>query len=495
MFINKLFFPTIVYVILAFSINIFAQDYLSQTDKDAFRLSERGILYDARSLGMGNALSIIGNTYSAMLFNPATLGLAEKFTVSSSVNLNLYHNNARFLSDSTEDTKTETVLNQFGLVYPVSKDSGDNNLVFALGYNQSNDFNRILKFSDFNSSNSSLIQDLTSFNNELMDSLYLSYPLFDPNNNYLGNETIINGNLLTQGSLLEEGGINWWSFGFSYEFASNVFFGGSANYAVGSYTSNREYYEIDEQNVYGDTVKTIPNSNNSPTGFEEFNLNDVVTWSYNGWDIRMGVLYKFFNFISIGGSVKLPTNYSIQEKHYFTGISKFTGGFEKVEELNVIDNNYNVQSPFEFIAGAMVNIWFIQGAVEASYIDYTQMKFTDGLDVRTEARLNKNIQEKYTQVINARAGLEFRLPFTGLSARAGFMYNMSPLQDAPTDYDKKYLTAGVGIRSGEGDFEFNLAYAHGWWDQISGEFGTRIPTISESITTDNIMISATLRFN
>jgi len=479
---------------LLFIINTFAQDYLSQTEEDAFRLSQTGLLYDARTMSMGNAASIISNTYTATLFNPATLGLAEKFTVNSAINLNLFSNNSTYINNQISDSKTETNFTQFGLVYPVSKDSGDHNLVFSLGYNQSNDFNKILKVKAFNSGNSSLIQDLTSYNSPITRELGLSYPVNDPDSGvFLGDKTIINGNLMQNGSVLEEGGINFWSAGAAYEFAGNVFFGVSANYAIGSYRSNREFTESDTENFYPDSVRTVP-GNPLTAGFESFYLNDVVDWDYNGWDVRFGALYKFFNFIAIGGAVKLPTKYHIIEKHFINGESDFASGWKSKLNQEMVQLDYSVESPYEFTAGAMVNLWIITAAAEATYIDYTQMKFTEGLNLPKIASLNKNIIEKYSQALNIKGGAEFRLPFTGISARAGFIYNMSPLANAPQEYDKKYLTAGLGISSGEGSLEFNLAYMYGWWDEPGSEFGNGIPTINQSIEVDNILASFTLRF-
>ena len=491
----KLLLSSLLLVILILNTSIYAQDYLSQTHEDAFRLSQPGIIYDARSLSMGNAYSIIGNTYTATLMNPATLGLAKKTTFSGSINLNLYYNEVKFLDDSLDSHKTETNFSQFGVVYPVAKDSGSKSLVFSLGFNKSNDFNRIVKFEAFNASNRTIINDLTANNSEITKSLQLSYPVLDSaSGEFLGDATVLNGNLNQKASVLDEGGINHWSFGFAYEFATNVFFGASANYAVGSYLSNREYFEVDTRNVYGNDVRTLQDSALT-AGFEEFYLNDVVEWAYNGWDIRFGFLYKFFNFIGIGGSVKIPTQYSISETHYFNGTSSFATGLINELDIPPIETKYGVTSPFEFTAGAAVNIWIVTATAEATYIDYTQMKFSGDMDVPTKAALNKDILERYTQIVNLRAGAEFRLPWTGLSARAGFIYNMSPLKDAPSDYDKKYLTAGVGISSGEGDFEMNLAGMLGWWDIPSEDFGGNIPTISQNIIDANILASFTLRFN
>jgi len=216
---NKLFLSFLLFGLLSLNINIFAQDYLSQTHSDAFRLSQPGIIYDARALSMGNAYSIIGNTYTATLMNPATLGLAKKTTFSGSINLNLYYNNVKFLDDSLDSHKTETSLSQFGVVYPVPKDSGSKNLVFSLGYNKSNDFNRIVQFEAFNSSSNTIINDLTNNNSDITRSLQLSYPVTDSaSGEFLGDATKLNGNLNQKASVLDEGSINHWSFGFAYEF-------------------------------------------------------------------------------------------------------------------------------------------------------------------------------------------------------------------------------------------------------------------------------------
>lgn len=49
------------------------------------------------------------------------------------------------------------------------------------------------------------------------------------------------------------------------------------------------------------------------------------------------------------------------------------------------------------------------------------MRFSGDIDPTITAAINKQILTKYTQVFNLRGGAEFRLPFTGLSARSGFM--------------------------------------------------------------------------
>ncbi len=470
-----------------------AQDYFKPNMGDALRVSISGQIYDARTLSMGNSNSVFNDTYTATLLNPATLGLARKFTVNTSVGANLYNNEAFFISDSLLSQRTETVLYQLGLVIPLTSDSASNNFAISFGYNRSKDFNRILKFSSFNSTNTSLIQDLTSANSYLPRELLLSYPEFDPGSNeYLGDRTIFNGNLNQSGYVLEEGGINHWSFGVAGELAYNIFFGASFNYNVGSYLRDGEFTESDSRDTYADSIRTIEN-NPLTAGFQSFYINDIKDWVFNGYDLRIGVLYKFFNFIGIGGSVKTPSVISITENHYFKGKSQFaTEYFAEVD--TVIENKFTIQSPYEFSVAADVNLWIITGTAEVTYIDYTQMKFSGDLPVPEQSALNKKIIDTYTQTFNLKIGAEFRMPFTGLSVRLGGMYIPYPVADSPTEFDRKFLTAGLGIRSGEGAMEFNVAYVYGFWDHVAEDYGSSIQPIRQSIISQNLLASLSLRF-
>ena len=160
----------------------------------------------------------------------------------------------------------------------------------------------------------------------------------------------------------------------------------------------------------------------------------------------------------------------------------------------MISNKFTIQSPYEFSVAADVNLWIITGTAEITYIDYTQMKFSGDLEVPEQSALNKKIIDTYTQTFNAKIGAEFRLPFTGLSARAGAMYIPYPVAESPTEFDRKFLTAGLGIRSGEGAMEFNVAYVYGWWDHVAEDYGSSIQPIRQSIISQNILASLSLRF-
>lgn len=478
-------------ILLILQSNLYPQGYFLQTPYDVYSFSKFGNLTDARAMGMGNAVSLLSDNYTAVVLNPAALGLSRRITINTTFGLNLYRNEATFLDSVSTSKKTETVLNQAGVVFPLSGDSASNNFVLAVGYNQSKNMNRIFKFSGYNASGGTVINSLTDNNSSITKRLLLSYPQYQDGSIYVGEQTVLTSNLQETGSSFDEGSLNHWSIGLAYEFAHNIFVGFSLNYIIGSNLNNREFTESNT-GFYPDTLQVVP-GNPTTSGFKKFYLNDVVSRIYNGLDIRFGVLYKFYNFISVGGSVKTPSNIWIDEEHYFKGSSEFNTGLKPKLDTTVL-SSYQISTPFEFTVGAAVNIFFLTGAAEVSYVDYTSMRFPGGLSVPQRAELTKEILENYTRVLNLKAGADFRLPFTGLSARAGFMYFPSPLKNDEKVFDRKFLTAGLGIKSGEGNMEFNVAYFVGWWDERIRDYGTETPSVLSKVRTDNIIGSLVFRF-
>jgi hypothetical protein len=480
-------------ILIVMGNRIYAQDFL-----DALRYSEPGITTGARSMSLGNTYTVIGNDYSATIFNPATLGLARKTKFSVSVNVNGYANSAELFGNTTDFSNVETTFNQFGIVIPLADDSSKN-FVLSLGYMQTKDFNRVLKFDAFNSQNHSFIQNMTAESGGITSQLGLSYPTFQADQ-YIGEETLINGNLQQSGYTLEVGGFNNWSIGTSYEFATNIFFGGSANYIVGSYVGDIEYYEEDTQNFYDESVQTDPN-NSLTSDFNKFYYHETNDQVFNSWDFRFGLLYKAWNFIGIGASVKVPVNYSIIQNRYVTSTAEFGTGLTTQVDTVYNELEYNLRTPYEFTLGAAVNLWIITGMAEITYIDYTQMSYTDGLDAPDRSLRNKEIKELFTQTFNLKAGVEFRLPFTGLSARVGAQYLPSPYVNAPkniqgeyaerSSFDKIYLSGGIGLRSGD-NLSVDLGYTYGFWDDITDNYGLDQSRVIQNVELHNIIATITI---
>jgi hypothetical protein len=462
----------------------------AQTTDVVRRLSEPGTIFSARALGMGNAYSTIGYDFSATRFNPATMAVLDSTTFAMSVNFLASPNDAAYRDAVTPFTTTSTSLGQFGMTFPVHL--GQRNSVFALGFSQSKDFNRNTKFDAYNGSTSSLIQDLTSYGSPIPAALGVNYAVTDPiSGQVLGRETVINGNLQQSGFILESGNFLQISAGASFEMMPNVFVGVSASYNSGSYLADREFSEVDANNVYDASINTVP-GDPTTADFQSMYVHDVRDIVVTGWDFKFGALYKLENFISIGGSFLVPTNHSISEIQNVGGRSVFASG---TREVRGVDREviYSVTPAYNATVGAAVNLWFLTATAEATLIDYTTMKFVGGFALDEVGLRNKEVTEGFTRVINLNGGAELRLPFTGLIARAGFQYRPSPYKGDDGVNDRKGITLGFGVNSG-GRLAFDIAYGYSWWDEVYRGYGTTFAGVVQQLESHDIMTTIKLSF-
>jgi hypothetical protein len=475
---------------------LFAGTLFSQTVSDAVRLSQPGLYTNARAMALGNAYSVIGNDYSAVLFNPATLGLTESTEFTGSINYDLYANASDFLGTNKEHVNNRTTFSQFGIVLQLQADSL-NSFALALGYTHTKDFNRARKFDGYNQ-NSTIIDDMISNNKTVSRQLGLSYPVNDSNTgDYLNDETIFNGRMQQSGFDLESGGLNTWSFGLSYEFANNIYLGGSINYSIGGYLGDSEYYETD---IYNNCSSQTDPEDINTVGFTGLSKRETREWAINGYDFRIGILYKLWNFIGVGVSFKTPTIYNIFENYSYSAQSNFNNSYSRVYVKEVLDKNYKISTPYELTVGAMVNMWIITAALEGTYTDYSKISYDGGLDYKDQAVVNKYLTTNFDPLFRLNGSAEFRLPFTGLSARLGAMLIMTPshsdqlTEEGKIDfsYDKKYLNAGIGFRSGE-DLEFDITYTYGWWTVINENYGEGLSTVTNDIQIHNVIFTSSFR--
>jgi hypothetical protein len=468
---------------IATSYSLFAQAAVD----DAIRISRQGLNFNARSLGMGNAYSTIGYDFTALRMNPATLGFSEGTTYTMSVNTNGFLYQSDFYGTQTSFTTTNTSLSQAGFTFPVKLDS-TRQAVFGFGYTQDKDFNTGGKYNGYNAGKTSFVQLLTENPTSVARSLGLIYPTYDNAGRYLGDQTILAGNFQEQGYVLDAGNMLHFSGGVSLEAAPNVFFGLSGSYNLGTYNSDREFTAKDTKNAYADSLRTNPGDPRT-AGFIEGSYRDIRNTQYKGWDVRFGVVYRFYNFIGLSASFKVPFAHTIDQTQYLSGTTNFSTGSLLTVDPAASSQSYQMTPPYEGTIGAMVNLWILTGTAEATYVDYTQMKVTGGVDYPDQSDINKQIKDQFTRVLNLNVGAEFRLPWTGLIARAGAMYRPSPYKGDPSRYDQKFITLGFGINSSDRLF-FDIGYLYGWRDQRKDEVQTAAdPTVEQTVQYHDALIS------
>lgn len=469
-------------ICFAISNSISAQNF-----NDALRLSEPGILGGAQALGMGNAYLALSNDFSATIFNPAGLGLIKQGEFKTDFNYNSFSNLGSLFNQGTKVNNNFSKLNQFGFVLPVPTRQGS--LVFALGYSQVKSMNKTLSFNGFNSGNNSMIQDLTSFNNDMAYKLALSYPLYDKNNKYLRDTTIVRGNLNQSGDILQDGAINSWSFSGAIEIQKDVFVGTTINLYSGTFKKTRDYYERDTKNSYPNSVLLDP-SEPASAGFESFHMKDLVDWDITGFDMNFGLLVKLNENFNVAATARLSKSFTVKENYTVSGESQFASKQYAVSPAN--DNlEYEITTPAEYAVGASYskNHFTISGSVKM--IDYTTMQFKSGFDKPILNDKNSDIVAMMKNVFNLNAGAEYVLADHGLSFRAGFMLMPSPFKNDPSDFDKKFATAGIGFFLNR-SIKIDAAYAYGWWKDIADNYGTNLSRVYQDITTGDVIFSLKL---
>jgi Outer membrane protein transport protein (OMPP1/FadL/TodX) len=453
---------------------------LAQDVNDVLRVAIPGLGSDARALGMGNSYIALSDDGSASFFNPAGLGLLKRLEFTGGLSYADLNNDVTFFNNSTSYSNSNTKLNQLSFAFPFPTLQGS--LVFALSYHTTKDLTGAIKFNGFNNTNTSLIQDF--LNTDLPYDLYLT----DLNNN-----TPISGNLNQSGSILNTGSLNNWTFSGAIEVYKNLFIGGNLNIISGNYKSNNDYYEDDTKHLY--QGRTDP-TDSTTLDFTTFHLNRLLDWDISGWDAKIGLLYQLENNSRFGLTVQFPKTYDIKEKFTVNGSSEFGSGYTYNLNTDKYSDNveYEITTPFELGAGFSVNYVGLIFSAQATIIDYSQATFknVDGLSDKYAEDLNKNIKDQLRAVFNYNLGVEYNVP-GGLRIRGGYFVQPSPYQGDPSEFNRKYLTAGIGFLTNE-TVGLDLAYAYGWRKDIGDNYGTNVSRTYQDVKTNQFIMTGTYRF-
>ncbi len=476
----KSFYSNIAKLTLVFSCLIFTNTF-SQNLNDVLRLGYNGLGSNARALGMGNAYIGLSDDASAAYFNPAGFGLLKRLELSGGLEYSSFKNDVNFMNSSSSFDNSSTNLNRISFAFPFPTMQGS--LVFGLSYNKTKDFNGGLSFDGFNSGNTSMIQSLNGGN--------IPYDLYLTDSAY---STSINGMLNQSGNITNEGSLDNWTFSGAVEAARNLFLGGNLNIHTGSFKSVNDYYEDDTHNIYqGLTDPATPNTRD----FQTFYFNRILNWDISGWDAKVGMLYQFENYGRVGFTIQFPKSYTIKEKFDVNGSSQFGSGVTYT--LNSADYSdqvqYDIVTPFELGGGFSANFMGLIFSADGTLIDYSQAKFSngDGISSQYIEQQNKTIKDQLGAVLNYNLGLEYTIPVVGLRVRTGFMSMPSAYKNDPSEYNKKYFTAGLGFLLQE-TIGIDAAFAHGWWKDFGDNYDTNVSRTFQTISDNHFMLTVTYRF-
>ena len=107
--------------------------------------------------------------------------------------------------------------------------------------------------------------------------------------------------------------------------------------------------------------------------------------------------------------------------------------------------------------------------------------------------MNNEISEIFESTLNWNLGAEFTLPYPSLKFRGGFIYNPSPYKGDVAEFDKKYVTGGIGFPIAK-KLLFDFAFVHGWWKNFGDNYGVNVSRTHQEVTLNKLVFSLSYVF-
>lgn len=459
---NRVTFVVILLLAAGLSRGAFAQNA-----SDAVNITQDELGFGARALGMGGAYSAVANDYTAVYWNPAGLASVRSSEFFGELSHLVYNNTATFTNEVTDESQSFTRLRSLGLALPLPTSRGS--FVLGVGYNRVKDFDRSLFFSGYNTQSNGLAFDLEDENGNV--------------DTYLFDRDVYQTEEVT-----DDGGLNQWSFSGAMALSPNFDAGVTVNIWKGEDEYQLTFLQEDRDNLY----------NQYPADFSSYQLNQSLIAKYSAISVKLGGLFKINPGIRLGGSIGIPTTFTVNETYSQKDRLEFDDGYVDEADLGEGEFEYKVQTPFLFDGSVAFSNRSLTLAAGFRYRDWSQTRFKVADEFRLDpdyAALleeNKVIKRDYQPTLQYHLGGEVNLTGLNTVLRGGYAVLPSPLKNATNDMDKKFITLGVGFKV-DRYVRLDIAYLRGKWKQESEDIYTPGGTL-EDITLDKVFVGLVYRF-
>ncbi len=438
----------------------------AQNESDALRFSQKFFGSTARAGAMGGAFASLGGDFSSLGYNPAGIAVYRTTEFTFTPAFGYDDISSRYMGTRRSDTKYDFGMYNLGFVASFNNDNqtgwvGTN---FGFGYNRYNNFNRnkVVEGVNFESSiadyfiagpygaNGVYPDDLDPFWERLAFDTYVidtvpGFPTWYETPVMLGQ---------TQREVIStSGNTGEWLFSFGANYEHKLYLGATFGIESVNYTRNSNYSEFDELNL---------------SDFDQLLFKKNLKTTGRGYSFKLGAIYRPVEFVRIGGSVHLPTFFTLTDEYQHQMESWFNSGdYYNAEPTNIQGNRigprlkeYSLTTPFRAIGGVAFMLPLQLGvvSVDYEYVDYTTMRLREidgGYDFYHE---NQVIQDVYRPAGNIRAGAELRLGM--FMVRGGFASYGSPYASGQLNEGAGYTVYSGGIGFRERTFYIDMGYTY-----------------------------------
>ncbi|MBP5497822.1 MAG: outer membrane protein transport protein [Muribaculaceae bacterium] len=466
---------------------------------DALQYSSNELRGTSRFISMGGAFTALGGDISTLSQNPGGLGVYRSSDVGITVSLD----NRRSKPDGADSySQTKFFLNNVGYVGSLKVDSEVlKYLNWGFSYGRANSFHRryMGSMNNISSTMTNFMADLATKERIEPSSLYMNSE-FDSrpfeNTSYAFNVLAYNN-----GMILPVGGTNYQGLGLDgttgyaeYEVDEwgetdeyNIDLGGNISdmlywgLGFGLTTLDYKYY-----NYYGEDLQNtevLDNPSNTATivnGNANFGLVNNSRTKGNGYNFKMGIIFKPVNALRIGAAFHTPTFYELTD-YFDANMSAETygddvqdGSYKTQFGSPYQEYRYRIKTPWRFMGGLAVVVGN-NGIISADYeyVDNKSIKICS-VDGRVYPGSEEEMKTYLKPTHIFRVGAEYRVT-NNLSLRLGYQHQTSQVEKCvenanefvvtsgynPSykfDNSNDYFSGGLGYRYKS--FYLDLAYLH-----------------------------------
>ncbi len=438
----------------------------AQSEFDALRFSQSDITGTARFVSMSGAFGALGGDMSAIIVNPAGIGVFRSSELSLSPAFQLDATKTNLNGTDANASKSNILMNGFGYVgsFRTYDESAISNFNFGITYNRTADFNRNTNVIGTGRT-TSFVKEICFMENWLLNNgSQFTTPYWNFMNMTSGGIKVLDetgtgyvsrvaDNELSNSDmqLVESGGIDSWNFTLGANYNHNLYVG----FGIGL---QRILYEKSSSYIEDFSINK---------GIE---LRNALTTSGSGIDFKAGVIYKPVPELRLGLSFNTGSYYMMTD--VFAASMASWGFIDPATNQAYIGNqthianeqyvDYMLKGPWKMTFSAAYQ--FGQRGLFSFDMDYvdnssTSLKDNNGYEY---SDINDQMNKQFAKSLNFRIGGEMRLN-DNFSARMGTAYYLSPLvanledkyMDTPNtrpDYSMikstMYASMGVGYRSG-----------------------------------------------
>ena len=461
----------------------------AQNDADLLRFSMMNPIGTSRFNAMGGAFGALGANFSSLSTNPAGIGLYTRHEISITGGLLSYSTIGDYYGESTEIDNVRCTFPQGGGIFEVYRnkksEGGLQRLQFGFGANRLKDFNSSSYIRGINTQ-SSYMDYVTMVSNgynfrlggehenlahvgKLAYQTGLMDPIFDYTDSVYTNSYIsfLAPGLEQKHIVQEKGNISELVFSFGGNVSDKFYFGATLGVPIVDY---KQISIIEETNLDGFESDYIPAGLEY---FDSYRIKQDLKVTGSGVNLKLGLIFKPFDFFRIGLAFHTPTYYNMKERSTVS-INTEMAYWEWVDEQeNLLPNNdnysyndfrYNISTP----AKGILSLGFLiknfgAVSVEGELINYRGMRFDmDDLDEQNDMR--DVVRQNYKMAGVVRVGTEWKVGIVSL--RAGYIWQSCPYrnEDLRRQWSDHTVTAGIGLALGR---YCNLDFA------FMGNFGKR----------------------